>query len=366
MNGYDVLLYNPRGEYITRLNSFTSLNMVRTENQTGTLSIVHPIKGNIETILARDCTIDVVHRAGSRAMLLGDTHFLLRKWSFGDNDVALELKDGIDILDRPVVAYDADEPQCTYDAEIADDAMKMVVFENLGASAVEADRNISDWLEVQPYLNMGPMISKEFSGRRVLAVLQEFAKAALEEGIYVSFDVVANGNGKFLFKTFTEMRGVDHSYPNGVPPIIFSTERNNIALGSRLTYDYTQERTYVYARGKDAADNVVYGTAYDQKRISASPFNRIEEWANTQATKQDSADKDAGAVLSEGRPRIVFEGEAQQTTDCMFGVHYNFGDLVTVQSHGAELKCRFRTMNVSVSAKGETLGLILSNIDVPE
>jgi hypothetical protein len=366
VNGYDIILSDVNGAYLTRLNNISTLDMIRTENQVGTLTLVVPMEGKYTSMLRRDCMIDVMRIAGGKQMLLGDTHFLLRKWKFDNYLATLELKDGLDLLDRRVVAYDEANPQAETDAVQVDDAMKDVMLENYGASSVDANRNLSTYISIQPKTTLGPIISKQFSGRRILAVLQEMSKDALEiaSGDYMGFDMVANGPGKFEFRTYNKMRGVDHSSPSGNPPIVFSTQRGNLS-NATLTYDYTAERNYIYARGKEVGGVRINGLAHDDKRIALSPYNRIEDWISIQADTVVTADEEANAILGEGRPRVLFEGEAMQIPNCMFGVHYGFGDLVSGEAHGVTITCRIKSFRVSVGPTGETIGVSLSNVDIP-
>jgi hypothetical protein len=366
---YDIILNDQFGTYLTRLNNINNLDMIRTENQVGTLTLMVPMERKLIHMLRRDCQIDVMRSAGGREALLGDTHFLLRKWKFDNYLATLELKDGLDLLDRRVVAYDEDilaNPQSYTDADQVDDAMKQVLCENYGACATNSDRNLMSYISIQPKTTLGPIISKQFSGRRVLAVLQEMSKDALEiaNGDYMGFDMVANGPGKFEFRTYNKMRGVDHSSPSGNPPIVFSTQRGNLS-NATLTYDYTAERNYIYARGKEVGGVRINGLAHDDKRIALSPYNRIEDWISIQADTVVTADEEANAILGEGRPRVLFEGEAMQIPNCMFGVHYGFGDLVSGEAHGVTLTCRIKSFRVSVGPTGETIGVSLSNVDIP-
>jgi hypothetical protein len=341
---YDIILNDQFGTYLTRLNNINNLDMIRTENQVGTLTLMVPMERKLIHMLRRDCQIDVMRSAGGREALLGDTHFLLRKWKFDNYLATLELKDGLDLLDRRVVAYDEANPQAETDAVQVDDAMKDVMLENYGASSVDANRNLSTYISIQPKTTLGPIISKQFSGRRILAVLQEMSKDALEiaNGDYMGFDMVANGPGKFEFRTYNKMLGVDHSASTGNPPIVF-----------------------IYARGKEVGGVRINGLAHDDKRIALSPYNRIEDWISIQSDTVVTADEEANAILGEGRPRVLFEGEAMQIPNCMFGVHYGFGDLVSGEAHGVTLTCRIKSFRVSVGPTGETIGVSLSNVDIP-
>jgi hypothetical protein len=323
-------------------------------------------------MLKRDFMVDVMRYAGGKWNLLGETHFLLRKWKFDDRLITLELKDGLDILDRRVVAYDEGtasipNPLSSTDAFEADTAMKTVMLQNFGPSSIDAARTLMAYVSIQPDNGLGPFISKQYSGRRVLAVIQEMSKDALEviNGDYVGFDMVANGPGKFEFRTYNKMRGVDHSAATGNPPVVFSTQRGNLSANASLTYDYTAERNYIYARGKEVSGARVNGLAYDSKRIAMSPYNRIEDWISISALTQPEANEDANAILGEGRPRILFEGEAMQIPNCIFGIHYGFGDLVSGEAHGVTLTCRIKSFRVSVGPTGETIGVSLSNVDIP-
>jgi hypothetical protein len=371
MDNYDIILSDVRGAYLARLNNISALNMVRTENQIGTLTLTMPVTRKLVQTLRPDLMVDVMRYHAGRWNLVGDTHFLLRKWKFDNYNATLDFNDGISLLDRRVVAYASGDsvPQSHYTARVSDEAMKFIVEENYGALAVDANRNIMDYLHIQPVGNAGigygVILDKDFSGSRVLSVIQELSKTSFELGVYVGFDVVAYGPGKFEFRTYIDKRGVDHSYPNGSLPILFSSERDNLAAGASLTYDHTTERNFVYARGTEVGGVLMTGTAQDNRRIKASPFNRMEDWVTTQSSTTDAADKDAEAILGEGRPRILFEGTAMQTAGCLFGIHYGFGDLVSAEAYGVTLTCRVRTFNLSLGANGEAINVVLSNTDVP-
>jgi hypothetical protein len=136
--------------------------------------------------------------------------------------------------------------------------------------------------------------------------------------------------------------------------VVLSEEMGNLVDPS-IEYDYSGEITYVYAGGQGTGDAQLQGNASDSVRIKYSPFNRREAWVTSSATTVDSCNSEAAAALRKGRPQIMFSGAIQSTKDTEYGVHWGWGDKLTISFAGKQLNVRVDTVTVTVEGQNEQI-----------
>jgi hypothetical protein len=122
--------------------------------------------------------------------------------------------------------------------------MKEIIDENLGSAATVAARDISTYLQIQPDFTLAPSITKAYSWRRLLPLLQELANISLEKGTWLAFDIVKINDTLSEFQTFVNQRGVD------LTDSVTVSQKSDTLTNAKLIYDYSNEITEVTAAGR--------------------------------------------------------------------------------------------------------------------
>jgi uncharacterized protein YcfJ len=251
-------------------------------------------------------------------------------------------------LDTAVVIAKSTSAQAEKTA-IPDDMMKAIVREQLGGLAA-ADRQK---LAVAPDLGAaGASITKAFAYRNVLTTLQELCEVAQEtNNVWLGFDVVRTAPGAFEFRTYTEQRGQDHGRASGDPRLV-GKQYGNFSQATFGTY-HADERNFVVVggQGEDLDRQLVYRWNYN--RWHASKWNRREYFKDSRNNETTAAlESDGDAALEEFRPRQVLTGTLHDTPGMQYGIHYQFGDILSAEAFGYHVDCRVDSVKVKVDQDG--------------
>jgi hypothetical protein len=363
--GYSVYLSTPTGQRLADASAFMKLEYARTVNAIGSLTLTLP--GNFPTsaIVAPDGRIEVWRRVdGGREYLDTDTVWFIQSVQYsisdaGERVIVVSADSGLFLLKEPgrfVSAYAGSAAASKTAA--ADNMLKAIVREQAGASA-SAARSLSQYLSVQADSGAAPSISKAFSWRPVLPVLQEIAQSSFEAGTYLAFDVVSPTPDTLEFQTFTGQRGIDHRFPNGVNPVLLGPDMGNMAQ-TTLTYDWRDEVSSATAGGSGEGSARLTASYTDSVRAAASPFRLREAFVQaTNTTGSTTLSNEAQAAVRAGRPRVLLQGKIASTPDTQYGVHWQWGDFVTIQAFGIQLDARIDAISVSVTPDSEGIEAVV-------
>jgi hypothetical protein len=358
---HELWLTTDEGNRLDLLDEAESFDWSRVINGPGRCRVTLP--GSFDrSLLSRDNRIEVWRAPEADAKLRLENIFFIRRIVTttsvsGVNRIIVRGRDPTELLIRRIVAFAAATPQ-SKKTDLVDDMMKEIVAENLGASAgldtFGASRSFdSSFFSVQPDAGLGPSITKSFSWRNVLAVLQDLSDAAREAGTEIYFAVIPTSTLTFEFQTFLDQPGQDRRFPLGSVPVIFSFRRDNIE-DPFLEDDFEDELSYVYAGGQGLASARVIEEARDLDRINASIWNRREGFkdARDESAPAGVAD-DADAKLIEGRPRRNFSVLLLNSEGSRYGKDWDFGDRVTVEYSNEQFDGFVRAVTVFVDSDGK-------------
>lgn len=340
-------------------NAYTRLELAYRERQIGTLTLDLP--GLVDRGLLPVDGLVFVERSidGAPPYLEGERAWLIQKASTfvgaqGRLSTRVVAVDGTDLLRRRIVDYDAGTSE-TDKTAAADNVMKAIVRENF-VSATDTTRNLSSSLfSVDADLGAAPSISKAFTRREVLVVLQELAEAATLAGTYTTFDVVWTG-ALFAFRTYTGQRGVDHSSTDRV---LLGPAYGNLT-DAEDTLDASEEATRVIAGGQGEGADREIARADATARQGASPYRLIEDFTNQNNTADPTQLADeADALLHLRRPRRVVSGTFIDTPGAQYGRHFGFGDLVVAEVNGVAVTCRVDAVHLTVAGGREEVDIRL-------
>jgi hypothetical protein len=303
--------------------------------------------------------------AGNKQYLEGDTVFFIRKTIYKTDEQGREVvhilaHDAVQLLDRRIVAYDKGTAESEV-TDFADDMMKVVVDKNF-ISDVDTTRNIiSTYLTLQPQWGLAPSITKDFAWQKVLPLFQDICEQSATKGTNLYFDMVYTSPTSVEFRTFIGQRGVNRGLTSKYPYIV-GTDGFGMGYAS-ISFDHTNEATFIYAGGRGPAEDRIFKTALDVNRISQSPFGRIEDFIDSDSDVDASIQADADAQLRLKLSKFAVNGHIEQGPTSMYGIHYGFGDIIVAQYKGYSVDVHLDTIRIEIADKQETISIYARNLD---
>lgn len=241
------------------------------------------------------------------------------------------------ILSSRVVAYREQTASTKKSADYADDIMKDLVRENLGANsvtdydAVATDlRDLSDYITVDDDFGAGVTVSWEGAWSNLLKELQAIQKASVIGGQEMFFGMEVVSDLRIAFRTRADLWGRNKAaIGNTSNGLVFSQERGNISNG-KLSIDHTKEITNVYGlwSGTGEQRNIIEANRENVLGV----FSRRESATNaSRAETEEMAQLVTYNELMGKRPTIRFEGQIIATPSAPYGFDgWLLGDIVTI------------------------------------
>jgi hypothetical protein len=307
-----------------------------------------------------DGRIEVWRQIGaSQPYLEFDTFWMIRlirkKYSKGDIYIHLLCHDATNIIDRRIVAYPCSSSYTTKNTN-ADKMILAIARENFGTLATDSARNISAYLDIDedPSTSVCPVFEKSFCRQKVLPLFQDICEDSINNGVYLTFDVVYNNFGKPIFKTYVGQRGVDRTGKiSGVQKFVFSVESGNLEYAT-VSGDFSEEYNFIYAGGSGKDDTRIIATAYNDSWINVSPYNRREDFIDARDDEDiATVQSEANIRLAQAGPKLIVNGHIIQTKDSIYGYHYKYGDVVIFNNSGLTIPIHLDTVNVVVYGSGD-------------
>lgn len=365
---YSVYICDPFGVRLADASKFVSLSYARVVNNWSTMTLTLPNTFDQTMLRVPDGRVEIWRRATPNAPEVLDTEaiWLIKavqqeRDEHGNQNVTIEADTPLCLLKMPgrFIAF-ASGSANAQTATFADDAIKAIARNNVGSGAA-LSRDLSAYLTIAPNLSAAPAITKQFALRDCLKVMQELAASSTQAGTYLAFDIVAPTPATLEFRTYTGWRGVDHRFPGGINPVIIGPEFGSVGA-CKLREDYRAEITYALAAGQGQGSDRLSGASQDSARIGASPFGLREVFVNApQYSTVAGLAAEADAVVRGGRPRATFQGTLLSVPGCQYGVHWGWGDFVTIQAFQQSFDCRIDAITVQVQGGKETIKAVLRN-----
>ncbi len=353
---YAVWLARDDGTRIASLDQFISLDYVRTIGEAGRFVIKLP--GDFDRLLlAKDRKVTIWRKAESGAQRMEFagviTWLQIADDTKGNPIVSIAGPSLNGLLARRIVAYAAASTQASKTNQ-ADDLMKTIVRENLGADATDSDRKLdASYFTVQPDLTLGPSLTKDFAWRKVSEVLRDLSDAAREAGTEVYYEIAPIDESDFEFRTSVNQPGQDRRASSPAPTIL---RRGTHLKSCVLTQDYDNEVNVAYAGGQGTEAARVVWSSKDTARTGASLFARTEAFVNASQNSSEAGVQDvADAALIAGRPALKFEAQILEVPGARYGIDWSFGDRVTAEAFGGQYECLIRSVHVTVAGGKETI-----------
>ena len=351
---YEAVWYTHEGVRKGVIQAFESLEYVKTQNAIGALVINMPRELMAYDQFSVGDIFEVWREKGGVLELQNETAYFLQNWEFWEDDdgseyIRLTAFDANWLLDTAIVWAAAGSAAAEM-TDYPDDMMKAIVENELGATSGVASRTK---LTCAPDLSAGgSAITKAFAYRNVLSVLQEICETAKEKNdVWLGFDVVRTTPGAFEFRTYTEQRGQDHGRYSGDPRLV-GKQYGNLSKAVFGTY-HADERNAILVGGAGEEASRTTVTRTNETRMNASKWNRREYFKDSRDDSTTAAlEADGDAALEEFRPRQVLTGTLHDTPGMQYGIHYWFGDILSVEAYGYYVDCRVESVRVKVDQDG--------------
>jgi hypothetical protein len=366
---YSIWIGSQTGERKRLISNFIRLNIVLALNKYHWMKIIFPASGFPTNLLIEDAWLEVWRGVESQAKaMVGESPFLLVDArqeidTSGREVITVTGFSAAYIMHWAIVAYNAGTSQSAK-TDYADDMIKEIADENVGSSATDTDRDMSSYLTIETDNSSGVSLTKGFARRHLDVVFSELCDASAADGTRLYWDVVLSSPGNLSsrtleLRTYKNHRGDDRGL-SSVNQMIFSVKRGNLENVWRKV-DYRDTINYAYGLGQDVESSRNVQTASDSTRINASPWGRIKEGVKNATFSNSDAGvtAEAKALLRQSRPRLTVAGKIKITPNSLYGVHYNFGDLVVVESFGNRDEAMIAPVDIRVSDGEESIDAYL-------
>lgn len=354
---WEIWLCDPTGTRLALLDMVSTFQVNRVVNDISVFEMTLP--GDFDDSLLRiDGLVEFWRGVEGNDLKLFNVYFI-RYIAYHDEDEVTEAitvrgYDATELLNRRIVAAYAgtDEARKT---DNAGDIIKAFVEENLGGDATDSDRDLSDYITVQPDLADGASLTKGASWRSLLTVCQEIAAASETAGtpLYFGFEPVFGTTGiTFDFRTYEGQPGQDHS-TSGEAPVYFGKSYGNLSM-SWLIYDYGEQVTVVYAGGQGDKEAREIVEVENAEQSGLSIWNRRERFINAVGEETTAAvTSRANAALRAGEVLARFAGNLLDSDETRYGVDWAWGDLVRIKYRDKQFNGLVRMVDIWVDSSGK-------------
>lgn len=348
---YSVLVRKADGTQLAIVDDYDKLDYTRKLNDQGYYELTASTDLIDETCLQLDYLVEVLRCPPSlnwRTDFAGLHRFKSFSFDEQDKEWLKSVGPGLEsLLRRRIIIPPAGEAFLTVENEFTD-IMRQLVRTQAGLLA-SSERRFQG-LNVEADTHEGVELRLNY---RYTNLFEELATLA-ELGADLS--VEKTGSAEFEFRVYYPQRGHDRRVGNleGLAPVQFSLEWANMQRptveDSRL-----EEVTvaYVGGEGVGAEREIVERSSLAEAELD-SPWNRIETFLEARREASTAALMAIGdAHLSEKRQSLTFKCEAIPTPVCLYGVHWDLGDLVTGYYKGTQYDMQISEVRVTVDDSGE-------------
>lgn len=346
------------------------LHYVLSCGKVGALTVTLPPEFN--PLLVKDARIHVMRSVDGRpAQREGESCFLIRKWQFADDYTTVTALHANHILWRRHALWGYYQGRAQTSTGItADNTIKSgdagptgsnMWYDNFDAFAESGNRqdgglstqaDISAFVSVQAPTALAPVVLQRWYWENIGDAAQRMCDASFTAGTYLVAEIVAPTESTLELRTYVDIRGTDRRSSTG-NGLIFTSDRGNFA-NAILTVDAINEVTAAVCGGPGRDSGFQIRGSIDAARMGESPLNRIEVFVDEQEADIAAIQANADAAVRNGRPIITATGDLTDTDTCQRGVHYTFGDLVTVEVRGIQYDMRVDLLDVTLSQGVET------------
>lgn len=307
----------------------------------------------------KDLRIHVMRSVnGGPAQREGESCFLTRKWGLANDYTTITALHANHLLWRRAILYTW--INASFEQGPEDDMIKDVFsHNNITDGFVTPARqggttqfDLASYITVEANVGAAPTSGKRMGWMNVGDMIREMANDSTLTGTYLTAEIVAPTESTLELRTYTGQRGQDRRFSSG-NGLLFTEARGNLA-DALLTVDATEEITFALAGGPQRDWGSMIQYASDAARMGESVFGRIETFIDSQSDDNTQLLNDATSAVRAGRPITSVTAEIQETDQCLRGVDFDYGDLVTVAVQGIQYDMHLDVLEVSLKEGAET------------
>lgn len=354
-----VYLTDPYGNKLVEVSTFQALSYGRIVNQPSWLTLQVTPQSVPPDMVQIDGFIEVWRRPPiGDEMLEGESVWLIQTINrsidqSGAETMIIEAVHPLWLIGSPgrFVINHSESREANKEG-YADDILKAIMREQSGELAAVSRRY--PWV-IDKDTSQSILIGRACAYENVLDVLKSICDSITEAlpTEYLAFDIVKQGS-QLVFRTFVGQRGVDRRL-GSVAPLYLGVEYGNVNTLS-LIRDYRDEINAVVVGGRGEGVSRQIERLVSPTYAEISPWHYREMFINAQnATLTSELFEEGRAAIRRARPRIVAEAQIISTPQSQYGVHWGFGDFVTLSAFGLNLPVRVDAVAVSFSAGQETV-----------
>jgi hypothetical protein len=229
-------------------------------------------------------------------------------------------------------------------------------------SVIGAAKRIMPQIVVEANRSLAQVISQDVAWSVVGDALRTIADAAMEKSERLIYDLVYDGvQRKFVFTVWIGHRGADRTQS-----VFFAPVMGNVSE-MRMTKDYTAEATWVHVGGDGQASlKIVSAVVAGEGIFASTPFYPTEAYVDVADAKNDQAlmTTKGNQEMRRRAPRWVFSATALDIAEQRFGLHYDYGDLVSASHRGEYSVCRINQFRIRYAGGIEEIEIPLESEEI--
>lgn len=226
-------------------------------------------------------------------------------------------------------------------------AAQRIVSEQIAnnATIVTGRPGLSAYMTVAPNVSKGASANKQVGWRNCLQAIQEMARDSEGNGTPIYYDVVTTAGG-MEFRTWIGQPGVDRRTTTSL------SLENGTLRSAAWGFDRENAVTLVYGLGQEfsgarqqvlVADSSNIRSGFDVRETSIDARN---------ATLTSELTDEASAELQRRKSKTFVSAEIANVQAAQYGVHWNYGDRVTVVVDGIGYGALIEGVQVQVDSNG--------------
>ncbi|HNP70568.1 MAG TPA: hypothetical protein PKK15_05645 [Kouleothrix sp.] len=367
MIDYVAYLFDPFGRYRTTISQFIDADGAALDYTVSCVPgavgecVLTPPLGTDPSLFVQDGRIAIGRSINGRAPVIDmQAIFLIKEIEDSATSTIVRAAHTNCLLHTRTINYPADSAYVQRAAAPADDQIKALARENLGSLintglryGVETQADLSAYLQIAPDLAQGASVPVADIAQRTLGeVIRDLCAQSATAGTYLTAMVEAITPALLELRTYAGQRGLDRRAGVAVRPIVLS-EATGTVENVKVIRSWREAATFVIAGGAGESSDRLIATAFDAVRAAASPFGRVERFVessdtDTPAVLQGVAD----AALRQARETRVLTADLRETDGATRGLHYDLGDVLTVEHARTQQQFDARLDVVRVSVGG--------------
>lgn len=350
---YVVKVLTPEGVQYALPPTYIELSYAKTVNAVGAATLKFLVNDKVNAAMFPENTRIQIWRSvnGAPAYLdLEATWFVTRNITTvgSDRKKMLEIgaRSALDLVNRRIVASASGSSGATI-ATYADDEIKRIVSEQIAnnATIVTGRPGLSAYMTVAPNVSKGASANKQVGWRNCLQAIQEMARDSEGNGTPIYYDVVTTAGG-MEFRTWISQPGVDRRTTTSL------SLENGTLRSAAWGFDRENAVTVVYGLGQEfsgarqqvlAADTSNIRNGFDVRETSVDARN---------ATLTSELADEASAELQRRKAKTFVSAEIANVQAALYGVHWNYGDRVTVVVDGVGYGALIEGVQIQVDSNG--------------